>query len=112
MLKNIKKLREELGISQQTLGEAVGVSQQSINKYENHPIEPDIDTLKKLSNYFRTSIDYLVENADIRIKAQITKEYELNEAEQKIVNNFRQLSPEHQQVVLKIINELKNAFSS
>lgn len=88
----------------------MGVSQQSINKYESHSIEPDIDTLKKLSNYFRASIDYLVDNTDIRSKAQVTREYELNEAEQKIVNNFRRLSPKHQQVVLKIINEFTNAL--
>lgn len=99
MLKNIKKLREELGISQQTLGDAVGVSQQSINKYENHSVEPDIDTF-----------DYLVENTDIRSKAQVTKEYELNEAEQKIINSFRKLSSKRQQTVLKIIDELINAF--
>ncbi len=110
MLKNIKKLREELGISQQTLGDAVGVSQQSINKYENHSVEPDIDTLKKLADYFKTSIDYLVENTDIRSKAQVTKEYELNEAEQKIINSFRKLSSKRQQTVLKIIDELINAF--
>ena len=45
MLVNLKKLREEASVSQKALAEAVGVSQQSINKYENHNIEPDIETL-------------------------------------------------------------------
>ena len=56
----MKKLRIKHKISQKQLADVIGVSQQSINKYENHNIEPDIDTLKSLANYFNTSIDYLV----------------------------------------------------
>lgn len=59
-MENLKKLRIKHKISQKQLADVIGVSQQSINKYENHNIEPDIDTLKSLANYFNTSIDYLV----------------------------------------------------
>ena len=45
MIKNLKLLRNRRCISQQALAAAVGVSQQSINKYENHNIEPDTKTL-------------------------------------------------------------------
>ena len=60
MLKNIRKLRNDAGISQRTLAEAVGVSQQAINKYENHNIEPDILTLSRIADYFGTSVDYVI----------------------------------------------------
>ena len=60
MLENLKKLREGARVSQRILAENIGVSQQSINKYENHNIEPDIFTLCALADYFDTSIDYLV----------------------------------------------------
>ena len=60
MVANLKKLRSEYNISQQQLANVIGVSQQSINKYENHKIEPDIETLKTMANFFNTSIDYLV----------------------------------------------------
>lgn len=60
MLKNLRTLRLQSGITQKQLADAIGVSQQSINKYENHNIEPDIETMKRLADYFRTSIDYLV----------------------------------------------------
>lgn len=60
LVENLKKLRIKHKISQKQLADVIGVSQQSINKYENHNIEPDIDTLKSLANYFNTSIDYLV----------------------------------------------------
>lgn len=60
MIKNLKKLRTEKGVSQQQLASVIGISQQSVNKYENHNIEPDIFTLCALADYFDTSIDYLV----------------------------------------------------
>ena len=53
------------GISQQQLGEIVGVSQQSINKYENHNVEPDVATLCALADYFQTSVDYLVGHTQV-----------------------------------------------
>ena len=64
MVKNLKKLRMEKGISQQALAEKIGISQQSINKYENHKIEPDISTLIAMANYFDTTVDYLVGRTD------------------------------------------------
>ena len=60
MVKNLKRLRSKAGISQRELAEIVMVSQQSINKYENHNVEPDIETLIKLADCFKVSLDYLV----------------------------------------------------
>ena len=60
MVKNLKRLRSKAGISQRELAEIVMVSQQSINKHENHNVEPDIETLIKLADYFKVSLDYLV----------------------------------------------------
>ena len=64
MLKNLKMLRNQKGVSQQKLAETIGVSQQSINKYENHNVEPDIYTLISIADYFDVSIDYLVGRFD------------------------------------------------
>ncbi|MBQ8922805.1 MAG: helix-turn-helix transcriptional regulator [Oscillospiraceae bacterium] len=41
MVKNLKTLRTKFRLSQQQLADVIGVSQQSVNKYENHNIEPD-----------------------------------------------------------------------
>lgn len=64
MLENLKALRERAKITQKQLADAIGVSQQSINKYENHNIEPDIQTLIKIAEYFNTSVDYLIGHTD------------------------------------------------
>ena len=61
--RRIRKYREECNMTQKQLADAVSVSQQSINKYENHNIEPDIETLIRLSDFFHTSVDVLIGHA-------------------------------------------------
>ena len=75
MIKNLKALRKEYNISQQQLANIIGVSQQSINKYENHNLEPDIETLKAIATFFNTTIDFLVGFDES--KTAFTKEDEL-----------------------------------
>lgn len=108
MLYNLKRLREEAHISQKLLADAVGVSQQSINKYENHNIEPDIETLIRISDYFDVSIDYLVGRTDIRRKAEAVHSYELNKSESKMFDGYRKLNSRQKQSVDLIIDTFNN----
>ncbi len=66
MVKNLRLLREEKGISQQKLAEMLSISQQAIFKYEKTINEPDISTLIKIAEIFNVSVDYLVGNTEIR----------------------------------------------
>ena len=99
MLTNLKVLRKEADISQQRLGDAVNISQQSINQYENRDVEPDIANLKKLADYFDTSIDYIVGRTDIRRRIEKVEEYELNEREANAIRQYRTLSEKEKQCI-------------
>lgn len=94
MLPNLKLLRQEYGLSQQRLADAIGVSQPSINKYENHDIEPDIQILSKLADFFNTSIDYLVGHTDVRRRIEHTEPFHLNREETALMTRFRSLTKE------------------
>lgn len=94
MLPNLKLLRQEYGLSQQRLADAIGVSQPSINKYENHDIEPDIQVLSKLADFFNTSIDYLVGHTDVRRRIEHTESFHLNREETALMTRFRSLTKE------------------
>ena len=87
LLANLKKLRKKYNISQQQLADVVGVSQQSINKYENHNIEPDIETLKTMADFFNTSIDYIVgykeKSEEITTKQELLRLFSLMTKEQQ-----------------------------
>lgn len=103
MLENLKKLRDEAGITQKGLADAIGVSQQSINKYENHNIEPDIGTLIRIARFFNTSVDYVVGNTDIRRRIEAVYSYELNDAESRMLEGYRKLSQKQKQSVELVI---------
>ncbi len=52
----IKKIRQEKGLSQKKLGEILGVSQQMIGQYENPYSHLKLDTIKKIADAL--NIDY------------------------------------------------------
>ncbi len=100
MLPNIKKLRQEKGISQQKLADAIQVSQPSINKYENHDIEPDIEILWRMADFFDTSIDYIVGRQSDR--HDVSTAYSNQETE--LLRSFYRLSAEKQAAVMNMIH--------
>lgn len=57
---NIHRLRTKLNMSQGDLADALGVSRQSISKWETDGAVPELDKLVKLSSIFGVSLDELV----------------------------------------------------
>jgi len=112
MLKNLKLLRNQKKLSQKQLAEIIGVSQQSINKYENHNIEPDINTLIQLANYFSTSVDYLIGNTEITNIIESVEPFNLNDDEADLINKYRLLDKDEKKAVKSmtdfIIKKYKN----
>ncbi len=102
MIQNLKLLRTKRGISQQALAEAIGVSQQSVNKYENHNIEPDIGILIRIADFFETSVDYLIGHTDIEHPIEAVSPSELNAEEAALIDNYRML-PKKQRELLSLI---------
>lgn len=54
---NIKRLRRERDITQETLAEFLGVTFQSISKWERGESYPDITLLPAIAGFFNVSID-------------------------------------------------------
>lgn len=106
MLKNLKLLRDERGVSQQKLADAIGMSQSSINDYENRGIEPDISTLIKISDYFETSVDYVVAHTHIRRIIEEVGKYDLNERESALVDGYRLLPASSRKVIDDLIADM------
>jgi transcriptional regulator with XRE-family HTH domain len=107
LVENLKKLRVEAELSQQQLAIVIGVSQQSINKYENHGVEPDIATLITLAKYFDTSVDYLIGNTDIRRKYEIIHPYDLNPDEKELIDNYRKATHKDKKIISLILSDLE-----
>ena len=57
---NLKDMRLEKGMSQQELGDLIGVTKVSICGYENGTRTPSLDTFCILADIFETTTDYLL----------------------------------------------------
>ena len=103
-MKHLKSLRKSRNLSQQKLADILHISQQSVYKYENDITSPDIETLKRMADYFNTSIDYILEYTDISHKIEPVSLYDLNPDEASLINNYRLLS-HHQKSTVRQVAE-------
>ena len=62
---NIKRIREELGMTQQTLAEKLYVTRQAVSRWENGSRYPDLLTARKLSQALGTGLDDLLSDDDM-----------------------------------------------
>lgn len=104
----LKLLRQKKGVSQMQLADAIGVSQQSVNKYENHNVEPDIRTLIAIADYFNTSVDYLIGHSDVARVIEDTRPFDLNEEEAGLMKAWRCLCPEEKESIRLVIKNYLN----
>ncbi|MCQ2436207.1 MAG: helix-turn-helix domain-containing protein [Clostridia bacterium] len=57
---NIKILRTQIGMSQVDLAKALHVSKQCVSNWENDNIQPSVEMLIKMADFFHVSIDYIL----------------------------------------------------
>ena len=73
----VRALRLQQKMTQEQLADRLGVSYQSISRWENGITYPDIEFLPAIANYFSVSLDYLMGQDDAEkrraIKKQINK---------------------------------------
>ena len=88
----IKDLRKSKGLTQNELGEMCGVSGVSVYKWETGRVEPDISNIKKLSEIFGVSVNFLLD---------IAPEFDNEEERKKIYDMLQQLPDEKLDQVLE-----------
>ena len=59
MENHVRRVREEQGLSQQRLGEILGVSRQTVNSIENGRYDPSLRLAFKISRHFNLTIEEL-----------------------------------------------------
>ena len=91
----IRELRLRAGMSQQTLGNMLGVSAVAVGKWERGQTQPDITTLTRLADIFGTTIDDLCGHAALENVGEDSSIHIMTRA-------FRQLTPEEQEKYLAV----------
>lgn len=65
LAENLKKIRKENGLSQEQLAESLGVSRQSVSKWESNQAYPEMDKVLQIAKMFNLNVDDLL-NQDIK----------------------------------------------
>ena len=60
----LKELRKAKGMTQQSMSELLGMTDNAYSKYEYRLREPNHEVTIKLADFFDVSIDYLVGRSD------------------------------------------------
>ena len=85
---NIYKNRSLRGWSQSDLSDELGVSRQSVSKWENDTSTPDLDKLIKMSEIFETTLDDLVFGKKPEEKAEKEEKEEKEQISDPISNSY------------------------
>lgn len=94
-MENLRRLREKRNINQLKLAMDIGITQESISKYENDSAFPSKKILIKIADYFNCSTDYLLDRTDI---VNMNTEKNLHNKDEEIENlifRFNHLSNEN-----------------
>jgi len=60
----LKELREERGLTQPELAEQIGVNYRTISNWERGVSEPDLESLRKLCDFFKVTAGYIIGTED------------------------------------------------
>ena len=82
---NLQKLRKERGISQEQLAEQLGVTRQSVSKWESSASYPEMDKIVAICNIFHCDMDVLI-NKDI------TEERDKKDASKVVKVGFKNIA--------------------
>ena len=96
----IRMFRQKRGLSQQALGDMLGVSAVAVHKWEKGHSQPDIAMLRRLSVLFGVSIDELCDHQP----PPVSREEDAVAANNLTIMTraFRQLTPDEQEKFLAV----------
>ena len=85
---NLKTLRKQKGVSQEELGENIGVKKSVISLYESGKRKPSFEVLEAIADYFNVDMNVLMGNSDMSFQ------------EAELLNYFRMVDPNHKEAIL------------
>lgn len=104
-MKNLKKLREEKGLTGEQLGKLVNVQKSAISKYERGDIQPSKEVLILLSKELNTSVDYLLGISDNPKPYEDLPKIQVGEGGKKIIIDLPENKADKLKKVIDVIFE-------
>ena len=109
----IKKSRKEKGWTQAQLGEALGISQQTVAQFENKRPPRKLETLERIADALDIHIFDLIRGDD-KLKKEylkaifspLTMEINIESGEDILISNYQRLNPIGKEEAQKRVSEL------
>ena len=108
MESRIKSLREKRGLIQEILAAELGITQQTLSRYEGDVAFIKVDVLKKLAEYFNVTTDYLLGMSDM--KRDLTGQLKVNEVVDEyydLIEGYKKLDSYDQELVWLMIQNIR-----
>lgn len=99
-MNKIRENRRKMGLTQIELAKALNISQASLSGYETGRIEPDVKTMRKMSDLFGVTLDELFGD---QINDVETQPNDISEIEFALSGEIRDLSEAEKQDVLDYV---------
>lgn len=103
----LRQIRENKGLLQKEVADALKISTSTIGMYEQNRREPDNETLKKIANFFGVSTDYLLDNQPIKNEEEELETLKLLLIKNNIMKSNEDLSKEELNKLIKFIRNNK-----
>ena len=98
----IRELRLQHKMTQDQLADRLGVSYQSISRWENGITYPDIEFLPAIANYFSVSLDYLMGQDEVEKRKKIKKQ----------INNIANMKEKNTEELIDLIRTCRREKES
>ena len=104
----LRVLRDEKGLTLKQMGEILGVSHMTYQRYEKNDTDVSTDMLVKLSDFYGVSADYLLGRTDIKTMAGTSpaEQLDVTAAEQEIIRRYTEFPEEVRLLLLETIRKL------
>ena len=93
----LKKLRDNEQIPQKKLAKIIGVSQQTVASWDMGRTEPSNDSLVKIADYFKVSVDYLLG------RNREHQEHTLSKEQISLLENYNSLGADGQNLLKNLL---------
>lgn len=109
----LRELRQNKGLSQSQLAEALNISKSAISMYELGRREPDLETLEGIADFFNVDINYLLGKEDGSMyyldpeAAEIAQEVQARPELKILFDASRKVSADDLELVINMVDRLK-----
>jgi len=100
----LRKLRNDLNLSQNSVAEKLNISAVTYNRYEKNQRSPDNATLIELADFYNVSIDYLLGHTNM---VKSTPELYISNFEKQLLTYVEDLSKIEQDKLMEYIKFIK-----